>query len=99
MKIIQKNEISAPKCNCHKYPCPLKGNCQIKNVIYQATVKSENDEKTYVGLTGTTFKARWSNHKTGFVHRTEVDINGCFYFTLDGAFECPKITKNKSSNI
>ena len=30
---------------------------------------------------------------------TGVDINGLFYTTLDGAFECPKITKNKSSNI
>ena len=68
MKIIQKNEISTPKCNCHKYPCPLEGNCQIKNVIYQATVQSENDTQTYVGLTSSTFKARWSNHKTGFEH-------------------------------
>ena len=33
-------------------------------------MRSENDEATYVGLTGTTFKARWSNHKTGFEHKS-----------------------------
>ena len=80
MKILEKNEIAAPQklCNCSKYPCPLEGNCGIRNVIYQATVQSENDEQTYVGLTSTTFKARWSNHNTGFEHekhRTDTTLS------------------------
>ena len=56
------------KCNCTKEPCPIEGKCQTENVVYQATVQSENNVETYVGLTSTTFKARWSNHKTAFKH-------------------------------
>ena len=35
-----------------------------KEVIYQATVTSENNNKveTYIGLTATKFKERWWNH-------------------------------------
>ena len=72
-KIIQtseKPEQNIKKCNCTKFECPLGGNCQIENVIYQATVKTDNSTETYVGLTATTFKARWSNHQTGMKHQT-----------------------------
>ena len=68
-KILRKNENPViKKCNCTKEPCPIEGKCQTENVVYQATVQSENNVETYVGLTSTTFKARWSNHKTAFKH-------------------------------
>ena len=40
------------------------------NVIYQATVKSENSnvEENYLGLTGDPFKLRYGNHKKSFNH-------------------------------
>ena len=69
-KLLRKSENpKIKKCNCTKEPCPIEGKCQTENVVYQATVQSENDEQTYVGLTSTSFKARWSNHKTAFKHK------------------------------
>ena len=68
-KLLRKSENpKIKKCNCTKEPCPIEGKCQTENVVYQATIQSENDEQTYVGLTSTSFKVRWSNHKTAFKH-------------------------------
>ena len=59
----EKNE----NCNCRKKDeCPLEGNCLSKNVIYQATIKEDGNVETYVGLTSTTFKTRWTAHKSSF---------------------------------
>ena len=33
------------------------------NLVYQATVKTQSDEQSYVGLSSTTFKLRLGNHK------------------------------------
>ena len=41
-----ENQRATPKCNCTKFPCPVLGKCQTRNVVYQATVRSENDEAT-----------------------------------------------------
>ena len=55
------------KCNCrNKAECPLPGKCQIKSVIYQATVKTTNTTENYIGLTANTFKERFGRHKTTF---------------------------------
>ena len=57
----------AKPCNCNnRNSCPLAGNCQVKSVIYQATVTTEQNSKKYIGLCDTTFKSRWSNHKSSF---------------------------------
>ena len=53
-------------CNCQKPPCPLQGKCLTDNLVYQATVKSDGNEHTYVGLASTTFKLRLGNHKKAF---------------------------------
>ena len=57
-----------PPCNCiNKDTCPLDGNCRASNIVYQATLTTEQDPpsvETYVGLTATEFKERHSNHKT-----------------------------------
>ena len=70
-KILKEEEKQAePSCNCKdKELCPLNGKCQDKNIIYQATIftnQPEPEKHTYVGLTATKFKARLSNHKTSF---------------------------------
>ena len=50
-------------CNCPKTKtCPLQGKCLLDNVVYQARVKSDNSEETYIGLASTTFKSRLGNH-------------------------------------
>ena len=35
---------------------PLKNKCLVENVIYKATIRSENKTKNYLGSTGGTFK-------------------------------------------
>ena len=62
------------KCNCRqKDTCPLKGECQTKGVVYQATVTNTTtkEEQTYVGLTETTFKTRYLNHTSSFRNKTK----------------------------
>ena len=70
-KILNKSQEDLP-CNCtNKEECPLEGKCRAKNIIYQAEVKSEQvppTVETYVGLTATEFKLRYSNHMTSIRH-------------------------------
>ena len=40
----------------------LKGECLRNNVIYQATVRTNDTKETYIGLTGNRFKTRFNNH-------------------------------------
>ena len=68
-KVINEAEIN---CNCSKNTeCPVDGNCQTKNLIYQTTVNTNQPEKpeTYVGLTAQTFKKRWDGHKSSIRNR------------------------------
>lgn len=60
------------KCNCRDASnCPMPGECLTPSIIYQATITpaNGNKEETYVGLTETTFKTRYNNHKTTFNNR------------------------------
>ena len=40
------------ECNC-RAECPLDGKCRAKNVIYEATVRTADSSKKYIGLSGT----------------------------------------------
>ena len=54
-------------CTCNiKDICLLNGECRSKSIVYQATVKAEREEKTYVGLRETEFKIRYHNHTASF---------------------------------
>ena len=56
------------ECNCSKNKkCPVEGKCLTTEVIYQATVKT-NDEQTdtYIGLTCNTLKRRITAHNSNF---------------------------------
>lgn len=53
-------------CNCRKpNECPLNKNCLARNIVYKAEVTSLDDGQTkeYIGMTATTFKERYGNHK------------------------------------
>ena len=68
-KVVEETENN---CNCSKNTeCPVNGQCQTKNTIYQTTVNTSQTVKpeTYVGLTARTFKERWDGHKSSFRHR------------------------------
>ena len=65
---IQKKKEEIPEfgCNCTGRcgPCPLGGRCLVENVVYKATVTTDNNETdTYTGLTSQTFKKRWYKHR------------------------------------
>ena len=70
-KILNTRSKTPDRCNCREpADCPLAGNCTVKNVVYQATLTTTNgEEKTYTGLTATTFKTRYGSHKESFAHR------------------------------
>ena len=55
----EKNTVT---CNCRKNKCPLDHKCLTENVIYEAKIRSKNEEKRYIGSTGGIFKSRWYNH-------------------------------------
>ena len=64
----QEEKADGKTCNCQKSKkdkCPLKGQCLQKNVIYQATVKSDQEEKKYIGC-ASEFKTRYYSHTSSF---------------------------------
>jgi len=65
------NDNGSPKCNCRKKDqCPMNGNCQVRSLVYNATVHVDNggERKEYIGLTENTFKQRYNNHQTSMRH-------------------------------
>ena len=70
----QSNPPDSLSCNCrHKESCPLAGKCLTDRVVYQATVKREDNSKveTYIGITEGTFKSRYNNHTSSFRNPTQ----------------------------
>ena len=72
-KVLSKQsnggESGERSCNCRrKAECPLRGACQMKSIVYKATVTSENDSKIYYGLTENTCKQRYNNHTQSIRH-------------------------------
>ena len=66
--ILKKEQHQKSKtCNClNKENCPPNNNCLLSNIIYEATLKSDHTEKKYIGISETTFKKRYANHKQSF---------------------------------
>jgi hypothetical protein len=57
----QSQNTETDNCNCdNKNTCPLPKQSMSNNIIYKATVTTENtnDTKHYIGMTATTFKLR-----------------------------------------
>ena len=70
-RTIRKCMFQKCYCNCRqKNSCLLNGNCLQSSVIYQATVKrnDNNTSETYIGLTENAFKTRYRNHTASFRH-------------------------------
>ena len=68
-EILRNSEdpITEKKCSCPKNAtCPLGGECLANNIVYRATVTCGNTVETCVGLTATSFKSRYANHKISF---------------------------------
>ena len=63
-KLLEIEKSDSRKCDCPKNAtCPLHRECLASDIVYQAMVTCDNKEETYVGITATSFKARFANHK------------------------------------
>ena len=51
------------QCSC-RAECPLDGKCRVKNLVHEATVRTADTTKKYVGLTASELKTRHAAHKT-----------------------------------
>ena len=59
------------RCNCRtKGNCPMDGNCQVRSVVYRATVETADCRRDYTGLTALTFKERFNGHQYSMRHRS-----------------------------
>ena len=66
------NQTPNPGCNCRaKKDCVLAGKCQSTDIIYKGTVETTHSAQEYIGLTSTSFKQRYANHKASFKHRNK----------------------------
>ena len=55
-----KNDQEISTCKCrNKDSCLLNGKCLQENVVYKATITTQNKSKEYIGYTGGPFKKRW----------------------------------------
>ena len=70
-QMLSKTKITpeTENCNCQKpSECPLNKKCLSSNIVYKAVVTSagEGETKEYIGMTATTFKTRYRDHKKSF---------------------------------
>ena len=68
----QSQNINTDNCNCrNKHVCPLQNKCMSKDIVYKATVITNNtqDTKHYIGMTSNTFKEWYRNHIKSFRHK------------------------------
>ena len=82
VKILTKdNKNNERKCNClNKSNCPMEGECLAENVVYEASLTSNEPnykETKYIGISETPFKKRFANHQKSFKiekykHETEL---------------------------
>ena len=93
-KILRQSEMNTNKCNCRGgvKNCPIDGRCQEEGTVYQADISAPDEEdKVYIGAAATTFKLRWSNHKTSFKHRKyeyDTEISKYIWQMADKGKEC-----------
>ena len=67
-----KSEQTEKPCSCRVAEnCPLNGKCEVKNIVYKATVTSNNKKMDYYGLCSTEFKKRFNNHIYSFKNESK----------------------------
>ena len=70
-KQVLKPKIENYGFNCRdKDSWPMENQCLTPQIVYRANVSSNKDNETnfYYGLTETSFKERYGNHKRSFKH-------------------------------
>ena len=82
-KLLGKEAINPDLCNCrNKTQCPVDNKCKSENVIYEATVSSENnDDMIYIGSTKRPFKNRLYEHRASFPKPNKIKPANCTRLT------------------
>ena len=69
-------------CNCtNKKQCPLNRQCLTASIVYQANITTNihgYKEKVYLGVSKTTFKVCFGNHKKLFtkqLHKNDTELS------------------------
>ena len=47
----------------------MNSECLVQSIVYRATVRSQDTEKDYTGLTASTFKQHFNSHQHSMRHR------------------------------
>ena len=63
--------------------CKLYVQCLTENVIYECNVKSAESTKSYVGLTATSFKTRYTAHKASFTYQSKAHNTALSAYTWE----------------
>ena len=70
-KQVLKPKLESYGCNCrHRDSCPMENQCLTPQIVDRTDVSNSKDNETkfYYGLTETSFKKRYGNHKMSFIH-------------------------------
>ena len=85
-KQILKPKIESYGCNCRdRDSCPMENQCLTPQIVYRADVSNNKDNETkfYYGLTETSFKKRYGNHKRSFIHEQHKNDTELSKYILD----------------
>ena len=73
-------------CNCtnNKQQCPLNGKCLTESIVHQVNIMANipgYNEKVYLGVSETTFKVRYDNHKESFAkkHKNDTELSSKYW--------------------
>ena len=86
MEKAQQKHPDTQLCNCtNKKQCTLNGQVLTESIVYQAIITGNipgYKEKVYLGVSGTTFKVRYSNHKKSFTkhhHKIDTELSNVYW--------------------
>ena len=93
-KIMSPARSNPQECNCRN-ECPLEGRCRTPNVLYQCVATTSTEPpKTYIGISKSEWKKRYSTHKTSFKlesHRNDTRLASYIWEMRDKLDETPKL--------
>ena len=52
----------------NKEKCPLQNKCMASNIVYEAQITCNGQNRRYLGICESSFKLRYANHKKSFSH-------------------------------
>ena len=95
-KQVLKPKTESFGCNCRdRDSCPMENQCLTPQIVYRADVSNNKDNETkfYYGLTETSFKKRYGNHKRSFIHeqhKNDTELSK-YIWDLTSAHKVPTI--------